>query len=199
MECLMPSFLKTTALAAAFVAGTAVSAHAVTFANGSLAIGAFTDTTTALASTTVFHLNPATFTLASGAGDFTGLSAPAVPVATNLDLSNGASFDFSDPTIGSFAANPGAVLILPSAPGVLSFFVGGTYTVGSAFSNAGSTLTANETFSFTQTAGAGNSISISGTFFSPLVPPPSVPEPASMALIGSGLIALAGVARRKRR
>jgi hypothetical protein len=41
--------------------------------------------------------------------------------------------------------------------------------------------------------------SVSGTFSANNAPPPRIPEPASMALLGSGLIALAATARRRNR
>ncbi len=87
--------------------------------------------------------------------------------------------------------------ILSNANGVLSFFLAGTYTIGTDFDNAGSTLSADETFSLTQTNGAGNAISISGTFQSPEVPP-TVPEPATLAVFGMSLLGLGALRLRKK-
>jgi hypothetical protein len=168
------------------------TAHAIPFNAGSIAIQATTSTTTALSTTTAFALSSPT-NLVSGAGDFTGLSASAITgFGPTLDMSNLSTFNFSDAGIGSFVATPGTLHILSNGGGVLSFDLVGTYTIGSDFSNAGSTMTADETFSLTQTNGAG-AISISGTFQSPQN---VVPEPMTLAVFGASLAGL-GVLRRR--
>jgi hypothetical protein len=186
------------ATALAGVASFGGSANALpTFTSGSLVLSTTTSTTTNLGTTTSFTLSTPV-TLVPGTGDFAGQANVANVFLTNtINLNDATTFNFVGDGIGNFTANSGAVQILPSAPGVLSFFLAGTYTVGADFANAGQTISADETFSLTQTNGAGNAISISGTFQSPLVPP-NVPEPATVALFGAGLLGLGALRLRKK-
>ena len=184
--------LGATALAgAASFSGTA---HAIPFNAGSLAINTDISTTTLLSTTTSFALSTPV-NLGSGTGDFSGLSASNVFGTTTINLNDATTFNFSDAGIGSFAATAGHVEILFNASGVLSIFIPGVFTIGSDFSNASSTESGDETLSLTQTAGAGNAISISGTFQSPNT---QVPEPVTLALLGGGLVGL-GVMRRRQK
>ena len=191
----MTSLLRSSALAAALVAGVGSTAHAVPFTQGSLVISATTDTTTDLSTTTAFNLHPAQFVLSLGTGDFSGL--PTVTQAdTGFDLSNLSSFNFTDGALGSFAATGVSNLSFNGATHALSFLVLGDYTTGTDFDAA--TLTADEAFSLTQIGGPDTAISISATFFSPEVLPPSTPEPMTLSLFGGGLAAL-GLMRRRRK
>ena len=191
-----------TVLTAALMLAAPVSAQAGAFLSGSFAITAFTKTTSDLATTSVFLLNPHSYILSNGSGDFNGMMG-AVSTSGSLNLANATTFDFTDPKIGSFVADPGSVLVLPSSPGAKSLFVSGHFTVGSGFTNAGATFTANETFNFTQMAGAGNAIAISGTFQSPIAQigtqghQVTVPEPAGAGLIAMGLMGVAAWTSRR--
>jgi hypothetical protein len=195
----MTPLLKSSALAVALVLGGSAAASAAPFVSGSLVLSAFTSTTTDLATTTSFTLDPASFTLHNGTGDFSGLTLTQADTAFNLGSIS--SFNFTDAAVGSFTASG-----LNAAPSynalahTLSFLVLGTFAPGSDFSGPAS-LTADESFSLTQAGGPGTAISISATFFSPQVlppPPPSSPEPVTISLFGAGLAAL-GVVRRRRK
>jgi hypothetical protein len=80
----------------------------------------------------------------------------------------------------------------------------GTFVLGSDWANAGTSFSAYETWSLTQTGGAGHSISVSGSFASPstFIPPPppsQVPEPLTLSLFGAGLAGLGALRMRKKK
>jgi hypothetical protein len=177
----------------ALLAGSA--ANATVFNQGSLVISALTNTTSSLAGTTVFNLNPASFTLLNGTQDFTGVPN-TTQNNTAFDLGNLGSFGFNDPLLGTFVATSIVNQTFNAATSALSFSVLGNYTTGTDFTNSGTTLTADEAFSLTQVGGPTTAISISATFFSP-AQPSLVPEPMTMTLFGAGLAALGLVRRRK--
>ena len=211
---------KQIALATVAVVALAGSASALpTFSEGSITIGAFTNTQTNLGSTTSFTFDPSVFgptnyILSGGANDFSIFSTIPINVnpTTAFDMSNPSSFSFDATAagFGSFAAGAVTnVTFSSTTPGdgtihnVLSFFVTGNYTVGSSYSNAGSVISADETFSLTQSVAiasqaALNSISISATFVSPAQLPPSSPEPATLSLFGAALAGLGAIRRRRK-
>jgi hypothetical protein len=166
--------------------------------SGSFAYVAFTSTTTDVTATTSFVLSPPPqLIIGSPTGDFGLVVLPAtLAQAATLNFLIPSSLDWTDPGLGSFHATSAA---LASDGGGQNAFakwnVLGTFTVGSDFANSGATLSADETWSMTQTGGPGHAISMSGTFDSPSV---ITPEPATLILLGFG-VGLAGLLAMRRR
>ncbi|MBV8653867.1 MAG: hypothetical protein JO255_20580, partial [Alphaproteobacteria bacterium] len=105
------------ATALAGVASFGGSANAIAFTSGSLAIQATTTTTTQLSTTTQFAIVPPSVALNTGTGDFSAVSATAIPFAATIDLGNGSTFSFSNAGIGTFVASSAPVTILENIGG----------------------------------------------------------------------------------
>lgn len=190
-------------LISAFAGGTAYALP--TYTSGSFGFSEPVTTNSDITTTTSFA-NTGVISVQSTSGDFASTLAilSTITVPNPTDFTSIASMGWSDGAVGSFAAssitNGGSSISGTGANehATQSWFVEGTFTVGSDYANAGATLTASETWSLTQTGGVGNAVSISATFNSPAAPPPSVPEPATLALLGAGLVGFAGIRRRRK-
>lgn len=195
----MKRFLLGTAVGLATLAAASVAQALPTYNGGSFAFTSFTTTTTDVTTTTTFTLSPASITPGAPVGDFTAVVLPASLAITSpliFATPSAATFDFTDAGLGTFTA--ATVTLLGTHPGLsasASYNVVGTFTLGADWANAGTVLTANETWALSQTGGPGNAISLSGTFHSPAAPVQKAPEPLTIALVGAGL---AGLGMRRR-
>ena len=192
------SLFKGIAGAAVALAVTAGAAQALpTYTTGSIAVFGFTSTTSDVTTTTSFTMNPATVFPGSPTGSFSSVSLPAT-IAVNpvLNFLNPSTLSFSDAGLGSFSALSATLLTTTTGTHASATWgVDGTFTLGSDWSNAGSQITANETYSLTQTGSGAVAVSISGTFQAPN----SVPEPATLGILGAGLAGIGAFGMRRKK
>ena len=205
------SLMLPLALGLALSAGNAAAA----FINGSIsATGGFetlpTPPTGSIVSAfTAFDVSSAAG-VNSPTGDFSG--TPFLATAYDFDVNNlptnffdtgnGFSFQLTDATISSISsltcdaqglcADSIAIDLngLVSGPGFDATAFSGTWTAQGSCTGSGTTCTGDPSASWSA------SLSALGVA-APPPPPPSVPEPALPLLLGSGLLGLAGLRRRK--
>ncbi len=136
-------------------------------------------------------------TTGSQTGAFVGMPSQILGSAS-LTIGVPGSVTFGDGVFGSFTST--SITQASNVPGTVSFYVLGNYTLGTFFgANTGTTESASFTVSFTQTPPGTGAISDSGTFADPpTLPPPSVPEPATMGIFGSALVGLGFIGRRRK-
>mgnify|MGYP001090143459 CR=1 FL=1 len=127
----------------------------------------------------------------SQTGDFLPLGALLLNAST-LNTASLSTYTFGSTAFGTFAANYGIEVASPV--NTRTFYFSGNFTVGNDPGYAAGLTgnTASFLLTLSQSGGAGNAISWSGTFNTPAIP--LVPEPASMAMAAVpallGLIAL---------
>jgi hypothetical protein len=129
--------------------------------------------------------------MANGLQNYSTIVAGTPYSITALNLSNFAGFTLGNASYGTFVAASGN--IVQQEPDFLDIFLLGTYTPGTLNGGIGGfdPSAASLRLSYNQTAG---SLSVAIT----LASPPNLPEPASIFLLGGGLMGIAFIARRKR-
>ena len=165
----------------------------ITLSSGGVLPGSLNGTN--LSDSTKFELVGDSQTTGLQTGDF--LSVPigsVLPTSTtgepgvSLDLGNITAFTFGNAAFGTFDAT--TLVILPGRTATnLDIFVTGTFTPGTDFPIGSiAPLGASDHISLNETGvGANESISWGATFASPPAAPPTVPEPAPLFLMGTGL------------
>lgn len=123
-------------------------------------------------------------TLAAGIGDYSIVPAFTTFANSNLDLTNLASFTFTNGTYGTFTSSGG--VILQQNTNFLDVFLLGTYSGLPGFDPTGSSLRISVNQS-------GASLSGAITLNSPAL---QLPEPTTMTMLGSSLIGLAMLGRK---
>ena len=195
----MPRFSKFLGTAATVTALllAATAAQATPYVSGSFGIITGTSTTSNVTTTTSFATSNVITTTATGSFSDLGVALPAtLPTGGALNFGAVTGFNFSNAGIGSFAASTDSSSNIQNGVNAsIQWNVVGTYTVGADWSNAGDTLTGNETWTCNQTGGPGNAITCSGTFHAPAVI--QTPEPVTLSLFGAGLAGVAAFRRRR--
>ena len=181
------------------------AAHAVPI-NGTLSVAFFgvavPGSPTTLAGVTSINITGSPGIVSSGAG--TGnLAIPSGVSGTSSNFNFlGSTYSFTLGTYGTFTEVGSPVFNGYTSAGqssTLSYYLSGTFTPGTSLPGL-DTDPASFIVSFTSsTQDGGTSYSGSGTLASPPNPPPVlIPEPMTIAVLGSGLIGL-GLIRRVRR
>jgi len=116
-------------------------------------------------------------------GIFAGLSSQIYGPVT-FEPGVGDSFSFGDSVFGTFTST--SITLVTSSQGFISLHILGDYTSGLLDADAIVNKPVSVDYSFTQNPVVDGGISDSGELS---IPPSSVPEPASLALLGLGGLA----------
>jgi len=195
----IPTFVALTGL----MLGTAPTAQAA-FATGTQGMadnGSPSINSTELSTATVFTFGTPFVTTTSETGDFKTVAGNSGLTLTTsvLNLAAPTAFRVSNTAFGTFTSTSIVQLFSSILPGaeVRAFYVLGSFTGGTNFGAGSASTPASFTVSFTQsTTGGVSSFSDSSTLS---IPPASVPEPTSVAMLGLGLAGVAGYTARRRR
>jgi hypothetical protein len=177
-------------VAAIFAAGGVGQVEAAMELNGSMALGGLTVSQNGanLSLSTMISAGD-TIVTSVGTGDYSGVPTLTSFGANTLDLTSLTSFMISNALWGSFAASSG--FIVQQTTNFLDVFLSGTFTPGPSLAGFDPSPTSLR-FSINQ---SGDSVSEAITLASP---PASVPEPATLMLLGSALLGVAAASRRRR-
>jgi hypothetical protein len=186
---LLPAIVLSMAMTGVMLAGPisgamSLSGFGVTESGGAdlLASTSFTD-----GSNVVSALATGDYSIVPEYANYNGFTLDLATIAT------GGGFTIDSATYGNFVATYGEVVNQNAS--FLDVYLRGTYTPGSAFD---SSITPDDTSFRLGLNQSGTAITGGGTLNSPAIAPPSgVPEPASMLMLGSALVALAVFGRRK--
>jgi hypothetical protein len=178
--------------AVAVLGGQLAQAGAVT---GSEALAATVDGTTDLNTDTSKTLT--NFLDTGNTGDFSAVNGISFSGSVTVSFTVGSTLTISDPNWGTFT---GTLMIDDNSKAESrTDTFGGTFTPGTDFPGGTTVNSASLVMSFTQSGGAGNSISDSLSLHAPTQIP--VPEPVGFAVFGTmlGLVGLVASRRRVRR